>query len=361
VGKVNYDNLEYNINQIEPHAFKVSQEISENEKLNKYYSALYNKLHSAMNGADTIASGQVALNSSDIKVISASLGLNAIPIVGRYVGSAFKGVMEVIKSNEIKNHAINFKQLTSLNPDSRETILKKAAEKITLYRKEDINCLKDSEEVLNWKEKSLLVKCEDFVVVNINNEIYKSESEILGCIDALKIILAVTTNQTKPGNIKEVIDQLVKIPNKYTFTSSNAIVLNADEDHSSSITVGFCDDSGNTGESQNNSSVLLEGNETNNLHSNEQLPSSELSQTNTEERTPKCKCVVQAVRDIVYNNELLNNPEMLNQLINRVSNIYDVNTILNLSSVVSDTLIMEAVQEHDVDLLLGGIISMDYE
>ena len=52
--------------EIEPYVFKVSEEISNNSTLKSYYDALYSKLHSAMTGADTIASGQLALNTSDI-------------------------------------------------------------------------------------------------------------------------------------------------------------------------------------------------------------------------------------------------------------------------------------------------------
>ena len=53
-------------NEIEPYVFKVSEEISNNSTLKSYYNALYGKLHSAMTGADTIASGQLASDTSDI-------------------------------------------------------------------------------------------------------------------------------------------------------------------------------------------------------------------------------------------------------------------------------------------------------
>ena len=89
-------------NEIEPYVFKVSEEISNNSTLKSYYNALYGKLHSAMTGADTIASGQLASDTSDIQVTAISARLSLIPIVGKYVGSEFNGGVKLIKSNKYK-------------------------------------------------------------------------------------------------------------------------------------------------------------------------------------------------------------------------------------------------------------------
>ena len=179
--------------EIELYIFKISEEISNDPKLCSYYEALYGRLNAAMEEAEVITSGNLALDPPNIKVTALSAGLNLIHIVGKYIGSGFEAVAKIIKSNNIKEQAVKLKNLTSLNPDDRKSILKEAAEKITLSKKDVIKKIEDNIEVLHWREKGLIIKCKDFFIVNIDDKIHQNNAQILGCIDALKIIFAIVT------------------------------------------------------------------------------------------------------------------------------------------------------------------------
>ena len=156
--------------EIEPYTLKVSAEIVGNDKLNCYYEALYDKLHSAMKEAEIITAGHVALHTSDIKVTALSAGLKLIPVAGKYIASGFEAGATIIKSNNIKSQAIKFKQILGLNPDNRAYVLKKTAEKITIDKKQQIEDIENDQEVLNWHNKGLITKCKDFFIVNMNDK-----------------------------------------------------------------------------------------------------------------------------------------------------------------------------------------------
>ena len=77
---------------------------------------------------------------------------------------------------------------------------------------------------------------------------------------------------------------------------------------------------------------------------------------------PKAKgsnCTVFSVTTIKYDNQLLNHPDLLNELSNKSADIYNLNKIIDLSLNLSPSLINEAIQYHDIDLLLGGVMSLD--
>lgn len=57
----------------------------------------------------------------------------------------------------------------------------------------------------------------------------------------------------------------------------------------------------------------------------------------------------------VYDNELLNHPEIFNKL----SEVCSSNKVLELSAQISPLLINEAIQDDNIDLLLGGLMSLD--
>lgn len=68
------------------------------------------------------------------------------------------------------------------------------------------------------------------------------------------------------------------------------------------------------------------------------------------------KCEIFAVQDVVYNNPLLNNPEILSQSLNK----YSLSQILDLSINVNAELINYAIDTNDSAMLLAGLISVDH-
>ena len=69
----------------------------------------------------------------------------------------------------------------------------------------------------------------------------------------------------------------------------------------------------------------------------------------------KDKCVIFTVKDIVYDNELLNHPELLRLSVNE----FGISRVLDMSNSLSSELISEAIQQNNAELLLAGCISLD--
>ena len=63
----------------------------------------------------------------------------------------------------------------------------------------------------------------------------------------------------------------------------------------------------------------------------------------------------QAVTSIIYDNELLNHPEMFNKL----SDVYGVNKVIDLSGNIESSLLQEALEHNDAELLMGALVSVD--
>ena len=72
-------------------------------------------------------------------------------------------------------------------------------------------------------------------------------------------------------------------------------------------------------------------------------------------KASKNKCIICNVNDIVYDNELLNHPELFNKL----ANIYGANKVLDLSTSICPLLISQSIEHDDINLLLGGFMSLD--
>ena len=100
--------------------------------------------------------------------------------------------------------------------------------------------INDNRELYNWRDKGLITKCKDFFTVNIDDKIYQNNAQILGCIDALKIILAITEEQIKTSiDEKEIITQLVDIVDKYEFSENRELVLKINDNYSIPKIIGI--------------------------------------------------------------------------------------------------------------------------
>jgi hypothetical protein len=66
-------------------------------------------------------------------------------------------------------------------------------------------------------------------------------------------------------------------------------------------------------------------------------------------------CQIFSVTDVIYDNELLNHPEMFNKL----SDVYGVNKVIDLSGNIESSLLQEALEHNDAELLMGALVSVD--
>jgi len=74
-----------------------------------------------------------------------------------------------------------------------------------------------------------------------------------------------------------------------------------------------------------------------------------------EQSTSSSSTQVSAVTEIVYDNELLNHPDLINQAIS----YFGLNKAVDLSIGLSEELVKEATGSNDTDLVLAGILSLD--
>jgi hypothetical protein len=65
-------------------------------------------------------------------------------------------------------------------------------------------------------------------------------------------------------------------------------------------------------------------------------------------------CTICVANEIIYDNELLNHPELLKEL----GKAYSLNRVLDLSKDLSRELVSEAGNNHDYELILGGLMSL---
>ena len=70
----------------------------------------------------------------------------------------------------------------------------------------------------------------------------------------------------------------------------------------------------------------------------------------------KNNCVVFSAKDMIYDNDLLNHPEILKSSVQA----FGISRVLDMSSNLSSELISEAIEQNNAELLLAGCISLNY-
>ncbi|CAG9322123.1 unnamed protein product [Blepharisma stoltei] len=299
-------------NEIEVSALKVNPVILQNSYLYLYYSALYDKLHTVIAEAEVICGGSLALDSSGpgSSIISYIIGM--APMFGNVLSAAFDICINTINNNSIKNQAIKLKTATGRNPEERESAIKKTAENITINIKRKLLNISKNQEIYFWRNQGLLQRCQDFFKVNVDHNLYQNPEEILGCIDALKIIMAIMSDQIEAGlTTEEFVLQASSIPSMLKFTKEATIEV--------------------------------------------QSNSSNSSKTSKKGKKKKKKCEVFAVFGIDYKNQLLSRPEILREI--------GKLTGLSLTKIIDYSWKLEELGhkplDMDLDLLSSILLSFD--
>ena len=76
---------------------------------------------------------------------------------------------------------------------------------------------------------------------------------------------------------------------------------------------------------------------------------------NNNESDDSVRCVVSMLNEIIYDNPLLNHPELLKESIGH----FGMNRALNLSELLDNTLLSEAIDTNNEELILAGMMSLD--
>lgn len=251
-----------------------------------------------------------------------------IPILGSIVNiidKAVDGVSEEIKEYQYENrkNAINNVFILSNNEvafeDDLNLLIAKLALEVTEKKKDDILHPKEKsklekvqgmgqkvyeiyEKVSEWK-KTLVEGTKDLILDKIEKKVDLEVSD-LAVEDVIKLLTCVYKNSDKIKKDKDLCKQLCD-------TVINGKIISADD------------------------TTLEEKLTCRNIHD-------------------KC-CTIFAVPEIKYDNELLNNRE----LFNKVASIVGGNKLLDLGSSISKELINEAVENNNIELLLGAIMSLE--
>ncbi|CAG9312855.1 unnamed protein product [Blepharisma stoltei] len=212
--------------EIEKSAFKVNPEIEGNPYLKQYYSALYGKLYDAITEADAISGGHIGLDDANYKTNLFAMAITLIPMVGETLSMAADALVRLKKRNDIKSEAIKLKKVLGLNPSDRNNAIKEAAETITLQSAPKLYNIEINEEVEHWLNRGLVERGRSFFIVNMNRGLYEKKTEILGCIDALKIIFAIVNDQIPEELSHEaLVNQLVTAPSRLRFTKGKKVSM----------------------------------------------------------------------------------------------------------------------------------------
>jgi len=107
-------------------------------------------------------------------------------------------------------------------------MLYKVSQAITINKTNEILDANNNKEVQFWKEKDFIEKCKEFFIVDVDKEIYVTDHEILGCIDALKIIYVIIFENIKNKTTEELENLLINVPNKFKFSEKKEIVRNTE-------------------------------------------------------------------------------------------------------------------------------------
>ncbi|WP_341747472.1 hypothetical protein [Candidatus Tisiphia endosymbiont of Dascillus cervinus] len=173
--------------------------------------------------------GHIAIDSSKLVVKAATAPIRLIPKAGSVLASVVSGAAELREGNKIKEKAVLLKSI-NLNPDDRQSILKKVAAEVTLKKAkaiQDINS--DNQELHDWQQASIIQTVKNKFMFNIDAETYKTPQQILGCVDALKILWVISKGQVSSNNTEkqedEVIKQLIAIPTSYTLTVKSYTIV----------------------------------------------------------------------------------------------------------------------------------------
>ncbi|WP_316354298.1 hypothetical protein [Candidatus Trichorickettsia mobilis] len=216
-------------------------ELKSDELLYSYYSSLYNKLHHMFNTAGVITSQQLLI-STNIPISMKAL-FAVLDFIVPNSGKVIKAISTTAKSNIINADTAKLMKFI-LDPDKLHEVLKTTAEKITIWKKQEIEYIAthDNKEIACWKYQSLSDKIDKIFKVDINRKIYETNPLILGYIDALKVIYAITKDNiyVDKKSTESIATQLANSISKYTYTTDHLITPNINEMEYSSHNIAAC-------------------------------------------------------------------------------------------------------------------------
>ncbi|CAG9317205.1 unnamed protein product [Blepharisma stoltei] len=218
--------------------------IESNSKLKNYIAALSNRLYSALSEAENICDGRdITIDNSSIMVNAFFVAIELIPFVGSLLSNPVSGVPEIMKKKDIRARAIKFQSTIGSNPNERQLVIKNASEAIALNSKNKMDCIETNIEVRYWIKKRLIASCKDFMTIDADSMLDKSKPQILGCIDALKIIYAIENDQVNQNSNSDLkVRQIAEVLSSYNFNKGKKIMENQDRSASTCCKIFYANE-----------------------------------------------------------------------------------------------------------------------
>jgi tetratricopeptide (TPR) repeat protein len=307
---------------------------------NQIQSALKDYMESFMSqcsvsyiAALVLKSGQFKLDISNIYVTLGAKLLSFIPFIGREVASGINFVYEKIQNIEISAKADNIVKYSPSVYSFEQYMKYVVINRLMNDKKYDIIINAAEEETRVWYQQ--IKKIYKDIKLVINDKIQENKA------------LKQSTPQYKLG-IKDANELLEKF-----LLSGKALELNnkgLDDMINILLPVKIEDTNSIALQIEDTNSIALQIEDTNSIA------------LQIEDKKKGCcesirnKCVIFSVKDMIYDNELLNHPEILRSLVKE----FGISRVLDMSSNLSSELISEAIEQNDAELLLAGCISLNY-
>ncbi|CAG9333165.1 unnamed protein product [Blepharisma stoltei] len=198
-------------------------------KMRKYCGALHERLFSALKEAEIISSDEnYDSNSQNSNHKALSQAIELAPILANVLKSVYSFEADIPNINNIKKHAIKLINTLGLNPSARESVIKQTVETAALNNRDKINAIEDDPEIEYWLNYGIAAKCRSFFTIKEVNTFYQNKPEILGCIDAMKIIYAIECDKVPRDLLPdETIKQLALVPGSYKFSKAKSASSNS--------------------------------------------------------------------------------------------------------------------------------------
>ncbi|CAG9334104.1 unnamed protein product [Blepharisma stoltei] len=198
---------------------KIKADIEGSRRLKKYCDALFERLNVAVNEAENRSYQRLENQPAVWQTIDLFFEDRVLDNIKVPFGARGGGLYHVLGNKQYF--------LGNLSPcaELRPYVIRKTAETLTIANREKIKAAKHNPEVQFWIENGLIAKYNDYFMLNLDDDLYKKKYQILGCLDALLIIIAAWGSFfTYKLTSEERINLLVSANSSFKFTEGKFII-----------------------------------------------------------------------------------------------------------------------------------------
>jgi tetratricopeptide (TPR) repeat protein len=292
--------------------------IESNDALKEYYDGFIYKINESYIMAMTVNNGTFVIGGND-DTEKAGILISLIPLVGDAISKGVTSVGDFVKHKEIKNAASNISKLAK-GVTEFEAMMQDSIVNTMVIKEVELSNIDPEGYILpHWssKFKALVAKKGE----DINTKLYGNRNETpmqkLGYKDACNLVEKIASGSVfLEGEFAVRVKYNTKVERVANYTTEiiDEEIINCNKKYVQQI--------------EPNKSIC--------------------------DSVSSCCNVFSLATQ--YDNDILNNPRLLKESLWR----YDLSTILNLSNNLNANLISEAIENQNGELLLAGLVSVDF-